>query len=414
MTGLPQGLPLFRREVVERRSNVLYGTTLLPPPRLYSLLSWGAVAMVAGIVAALMGARYTPHIAASGWLVHDPGDAVISSPRAGTVTRIFESDGATVEAGAALIEIQSDRPSSLPISIELQILESLRTEASSLAQQIRTEEALLKSEQRTVQSELLAIDGNLARLADMLALAGRKRAMADAAKDRTADLVGRGLLPRTALESAESETLAARIAVREIEQRQSQETAARLARQARAETLPLLARQQIADLERLASAVAVRLTEAESQRAGVLRAPITARVTRILVSQGQSVTAGTELLTLVPKGARLQAELMIPTRAAGFVSAGMPVRIRYDAFPFQQFGQHPGTVQSVDGAVIGTGQRPGDPAYRVSIAISGQSIRAADGPVPLRAGMTLQADILQQQRRIMDWLVDPLQALRPG
>ncbi len=414
MTGLPEGISLFRREVVERRANVLYGTTLLPPTRLFSALTWGVVALVSGIVVALLTARYTPHVAASGRLVHQPGDALVNSPRAGTVTRLFVADGTPVEAGAALLEIQSDRPSSLPVSIELQVLEGLRAEAASLQQQIGTERVLLESELRAVQWELSGIERNRERLDEVHLLARRKQDMADAALSRASDLAGRGLLPRTAVESAELDALASRIAVREVEQRRSQEHSARLARLARAEALPLLMRQRVAELERQAGAVALRLTEAEGQRVGVLRAPIAGRLARTQVSVGQSVTVGTELLTLIPQDARLQAELMLPTRAAGFVSAGMSVRIRYDAFPFQQYGQQPGTVLGLDGSASESRSSPGNPVYRVAIAIPSESIVAADGPVPLRAGMTLRADILQKPRRVIDWLMDPLHTLRAG
>ena len=43
-------------------------------------------------------------------------------------------------------------------------------------------------------------------------------------------------------------------------------------------------------------------------------------------------------LSIVPDDDVLEAQLLVPARAIGFVAAGQTVHISYDTFPFQQFG----------------------------------------------------------------------------
>ncbi len=92
-------------------------------------------------------------------------------------------------------------------------------------------------------------------------------------------------------------------------------------------------------------------------------------------------------MTLVPAGARLEARLYGPSRAIGFVRPGQRVRLRYEAFPHQKFGQYEGVVQSVSRSTVGPaeltgdgaplpGLVPGEPVYRVTVELAAQTATA--------------------------------------
>jgi len=162
----------------------------------------------------------------------------------------------------------------------------------------------------------------------------------------------------------------------------------------------------------------------------VIRAPADGTVSALVADVGQSVGPGVALANLVPAndhgGAspRLQAELYAPSSAVGFIQAGQTVRLRYQAFPYQRFGHHEGRVLQVSrtplqttelaslplpGALAGSALgQPGEPLYRITVALDAQGVAVDGHTQPLLAGMQLDADVLLERHRLIEWLVEPV------
>jgi membrane fusion protein len=175
----------------------------------------------------------------------------------------------------------------------------------------------------------------------------------------------------------------------------------------------LKAKNQRAAIERNISALDQELTEYESRRHVMIVAPSAGMVTTILSVQGQTITTATPLLSLMPTDAVLEAHLLVPSRAMGFITPKQTVAIRYQAFPYQRFGSAKGHIT----AIAQTPITPNDvvfpvpvhePVYRVTVALATQTITAYGAEIPLQAGMALEADIWLDQRRILEWVFDPL------
>jgi membrane fusion protein len=135
------------------------------------------------------------------------------------------------------------------------------------------------------------------------------------------------------------------------------------------------------------------------------------------VYPGQTVDASRPILTLVPDGAELKAELFVPSRAIGFVEVDQDVRLMIDAFPYQRFGTLQGHVETVSRAAISPGQAFGtvslqEPAYRVTVRLPRQTIPAFGREFPLQPDMTVRADIILEHRSLIEWLFEPLLSLR--
>ncbi|MNE74693.1 Colicin V secretion protein CvaA [compost metagenome] len=150
-------------------------------------------------------------------------------------------------------------------------------------------------------------------------------------------------------------------------------------------------------------------------------APFAGLLTGLNVQTGQQVAPGTLLASLIPQGATLSAYLYATPRQAGFVEPGQQVLMRYAAYPYQKFGMARGRVIEVakspyatqelpphiGSAVQGSGMQ-GQLFYRVTVALDAQSIQVYGQPQPLQAGMLLEADILQDRRRLYEWALEPL------
>ncbi len=89
----------------------------------------------------------------------------------------------------------------------------------------------------------------------------------------------------------------------------------------------------------------------------------------------------------------------------------------YDGFPYQRFGTHAGTIISVSDAAISPGELAAplqiqEPVFLAKVALNKGTITAFGKERPLQADMLLTADIVQAKRSILEWMLDPLYALR--
>ena len=157
----------------------------------------------------------------------------------------------------------------------------------------------------------------------------------------------------------------------------------------------------------------------QANSALLVKAPVSGVVATQIVKPGQAVQAGQPLLSLLPGDGKLEAELLVPSRAIGFIAPGDTVLLRYQAFPYQKFGHQQGRVARISrsalsggelGTLIGNAQQ-GEPYYRITVALAQQAITAYGKPEPLKPGMLLDADVMGEKRRLIEWIFEPLYSL---
>jgi len=140
-----------------------------------------------------------------------------------------------------------------------------------------------------------------------------------------------------------------------------------------------------------------------------------------LATLGQSVVPSQPLAVIQPDGAALQVHLFAPSRAIGFVKPGDPVNLRYQAFPYQKFGQQEGHVRSIARTALSAAelaslnlpqQNQSEPLYRIVVEPRKQVIEIYGGQTPLQAGMMVDAYVLQESRAIYEWMLEPLLSVK--
>ena len=186
-------------------------------------------------------------------------------------------------------------------------------------------------------------------------------------------------------------------------------------------------------IERNRASLDQEASENAARKTMVISAPYAGTITALNLKAGQSVQSGQTLATLVPQAADsdasgpgpLQAQLFAPSRTAGFVRPGQTVYLRYDAYPYQKFGLHQGHITSVSATPFAPSELPPNLAeqlltqagskealYRVNVSLEAQSIQAYGEALPLKAGLTVEADVLQERRKVWEWVLEPVLAAR--
>jgi membrane fusion protein len=193
----------------------------------------------------------------------------------------------------------------------------------------------------------------------------------------------------------------------------------------RSELSSLGFRQQalLSQLDRGLSGLSQERTESEGKRGIEILAPEDGVATAVTGTLGSITDGNKPLVSIVPKNASLVAQIYAPSRAVGFVEPGDKVMLRFQAYPYQKFGHQAGRVVSVSKTALppgeitnfaGTpqgGQGQSEPIYRITVALSKQTVKAYGKSHDLQAGMLLEADVLQDKRRLYEWVLEPLYSL---
>ncbi len=137
------------------------------------------------------------------------------------------------------------------------------------------------------------------------------------------------------------------------------------------------------------------------------------------VSVGSVLTVGQQLITLVPSDAPLEVEADIMGSDDGYVHVGDPVALKFDTFPFTQYGMAYGTVRiisadsftSQDDQRNPTGALPlpsntVQPYYRARVAIDRVALHDVPAGFRLMPGMPVTADIKVGKRTVLAYLLE--------
>lgn len=412
---------LFRPEVVEGRRQAWLGSIQLVRPVPLGVLTLLVVAVAIAVGAFLVEGRYTRKAHVTGYLVPDRGVLRLVPPQAGIVVESHVSEGGAVRQGDVLFVLSVDR-STLGGDAQATVLESLaarRTslrEASRRTEQLRQEEALaLERQAADMRIELAQMDAEAEVVRQQLALKEQDVAQYEAL------MAAENFVSPAHLRTRKAEMLEVRARLQGLSLKRAVHLREMAALEAKRREQPLRMEAAHGEIERELAALAGASAENEAKRTIVIRAPEDGVVAAVLAARGQSVSPGAALASLVPAEARLQAQLFAPSSAVGFVRPQQQVRLRYQAFPYQKFGHHAGRVLHVSRTPLQAAELANlplpealkdapsaEPLYRITVALDRQAVQAYGEAQPLAPGMRLDADVLLDRRRLIEWLFEPL------
>ncbi len=231
------------------------------------------------------------------------------------------------------------------------------------------------------------------------------------------ELTRKGHLPRQQLEQQQDLHLMLQQQLAEVQTLAQSTLQHQIQWQNQLQALPVERQRQLQQLKAERLQFEQQKTELLARGEILLTAPVAGRVTNLVVSQGQQLQGAQVLMQLLPESGFLYAQLLVPTRAFGFIQPGQTTWLRFDAFPYQRFGLYQGKVSQLSKAVL-MAQDPDspvqiqEPVYQVQVKLNQQFIEAYGEQMPLQAGMLLSADIVLEQRSVLSWLLEPLFSLK--
>lgn len=407
--------PLFRPEALDAQRQQWLGAVQLVRPLALSWVTAGLVVIVVATAAFLSLAHYTRKATVGGVLVPDLGLIRLVPAVAGTVVERRVVEGQQVAAGDVLFVVALERVA-LADGAQAAVRRSLDDRRRSLAQAAQAQQALAASRESALDRRLRALDAELAQLDAEAALQAQRLALAEQGLARLRSLQADQFVSAAQTQTKSEEVLGLRATVQGVARQRAALEREKAELEGDRRALPLLASSAVGGLERDLAQAERDAAEQDAEQRVVVRAPQPGTISTVLAEPGQSVSTAAALATLVPQGATLQAQLYAPSSAIGFVRPGQPVRLRFEAFPYQKYGQQPGHVVRVSRTPLAAaelaalsltaGGAGSEPLFRITVALDGPAA------VPVSAGMRLQADVLLERRRLLEWLFEPLLGMR--
>jgi membrane fusion protein len=411
---------LFRPESLHSQRQAWLGSIQVMQPLGLVWLSFGVLATLVAVSTFLFWGEASRKVRLTGVLVPDRGLIRIVPPAAGQLLSSAVQEGQTVRLGQVLFTVQVSSPQ-LNSGSQTGLQQTFDARLRSLDEAARQAVVLSTERQRALDVRSEAAQRELAQLDAQVGLQQQRLALADKALLRLESLGQQAFVSSAQVQAKQEDVLGLRSDLAGLaRQRQALlRDISTLASDRR--EVPLQMAQRQGEIERDRAEIvefAARADAQAAQRQLVVRAPAEGVLTALNANVGQTVSADAALASLTPAGAQLQAQLFAPSSALGFVMPHQAVQLRLQAFPYQKFGLQLGHVLSVAQAPLQAAElanvplaaRPtgNEPVYRVTVALDHQQVQAGGQARALLPGMQLDADVVLERRRLIEWLFEPL------
>ena len=186
----------------------------------------------------------------------------------------------------------------------------------------------------------------------------------------------------------------------------------------------LKGQEQLKELDRQIASLQTEIAQSQSQTQSlqmqidrrVVRSPANGTIFQFPTTKPKAyLQVGQLVAQIAPQGSTLVLKAQIPNQNSGFLQVGMPVKLKFDAYPFQDYGVVPGHLywKSPDSKKVESGQSQVE-VFDLEITLKQTTIQAQNKQIVLAPGQTATAEVVVRQRRIIDFILDPFTQLQKG
>ena len=367
-----------------------------------------------------------------GIVVPAAGSVNISSPNAGTIARVLVVEGETVSAGQPVFELSTARH--LDVGEMTALLDrQLANRKQALQEDLQRLGGVYDEKETSLRAKLANLASELAQASQETALIEQRIQLSRQSLEQYQVLQRSGYFSNQQVRQKQEELIDVETRLSALKRTKIQLEANVIAIKSELSTLKTAQATEKNSKDIALAVVEQEMLENRSRRSSLVISPHDGVVVGVNVQEGQAIVADQAVATLIPSSRSqnyLEVHLYVPSRAVGFLKRGQEVLLRVDAYPYQKFGLQHGTIADIStipfspnelqamisnaltnsNVQAASGYSPNEPMYRIKVQLNQQTIMAYGKPQPLRLGMTLQADIARDSRRVWEWLAEPLLA----
>ncbi len=356
----------------------------------------------------------------------------------GKVSSVKVKEGQQVTIGQPLIEFDTDlmrnELSQAQAKLEGQI--NRKTQLQLAQRQLSLS---LNTQRLQFQAQLAEQQSERNRTEQRISLHGTSETLSRNLLERDSTRAARfreynkmGILPRIQAEDAERVTLETR---QRLEQNQSDRRQAQLELEKQDSTaekirqdgeLALIAiRRQVEESQAEILQVGSEITSLRSQikslelklQQSQLKVPISGTLFELPVQNpGAVLQPGQLVATIAPKGVPLVLRAQMTSRDSGFLKVGLPVKVKLDAFPYQDYGVLAGKIRwiSPDSKRSASAKNSEESVFDIEVELAQNYVQVGDRKILINPGQTANAEVIIRRRHVGDYMLDPFRRLKKG
>ncbi|MBE9180622.1 HlyD family efflux transporter periplasmic adaptor subunit [Oculatella sp. LEGE 06141] len=361
----------------------------------------------------------------------------VDAPVTGTVTALPVREGQTVKAGQVLVELESE-----VVQAELQQaqakLEGALNRVAQLELMKNEQEIAIRSQRLQRQAQQTAQLAQIDQVEQRLQAARRAYSLATDRlnRDRTEvqryeKLLAEGVVPAAELAEIERILDESQHAVNQSQAEIQQAESGIKQQQSNYENVFRTGELTVLESERRIKELQAQILDTQAdiaqtrkqieslqfqQQQRLVKSPSDGTIFSLsLDSAGTFLQPGQAIAQIAPAEANLIFRAQMPSSESGFLRTGLPVKLKFDAYPFQDYGIVSGNLQHIspDSKSIETPQGIIQ-TFELEIVLDQPYIETQNKRVMLSPGQTATAEVIIRQRRIIDFILDPFKKLQKG
>lgn len=408
---------LFRKEALEARKEArnLYGDVLLFLPRSYKKILVLLLVCILSLLLVLIFGSYTRRVAAKGELFSTLGAIPVYLPKPGIVIKYFVKEGEIVKKGAPLFLVSTEVFGMANRGTSTEAINLLNERKDFLNRQLESEKSIYEHRLKNIEYQIRSKQNEMRLIGAQIKEVRKKNELLSASlrryeAARAQEAISEDAMAEKAISAFNSridynerqrlsETLSRDISNLSFEKDKDESEFGKRTLSIKGELLVL--EEQI--------------LAAEYQKGAIIKAPASGKITAIQGVDGSYYDSTKPVSFVVPSQAEIEARLLVPAAAIGFLKKGDVVYVRYSAFPYQHFGQGKGIIYSIsenslmpDDIALGSKLSLTEPMYLVKVQLERQFVSGNGKRYALKSGLAIDSDIMVERHRIYQWLVRPI------
>ncbi|MBW4656502.1 MAG: HlyD family efflux transporter periplasmic adaptor subunit [Kaiparowitsia implicata GSE-PSE-MK54-09C] len=361
----------------------------------------------------------------------------VDAPVTGTVTALRVREGQTVKAGQVLVELESE-----VVQAELQQaqakLEGALNRLAQLELMKNEQEIAIRSQRLQSQAQQTAQLAQIDQVEQRLHASRRAHSLATDRLNRDRievqryeTLLAEGVVPAAKLAEIERMLDESQQAVNQSQAEIQQAESGIKQQQSNYDNVVRTGELTVLESERRIKELQAQILDTQAdiaqtqkqieslqfqQQQRLVKSPSDGTIFSLsLDSAGTFLQPGQAIAQIAPAEAKLIFQAQMPSSESGFLRTGLPVKLKFDAYPFQDYGIISGNLQHIspDSKSIETPQGIIQ-TFELEIALDQSYIQTQNKRVMLSPGQTATAEVIIRQRRIIDFILDPFKKLQKG
>lgn len=414
--------PFFRPEVLQAKQNQWTGKVLLTRPFSFVFFTWCAIGVAACIVAFLFWGSYTNKTTVEGQLLPTSGVVRVYPTEIGIIAERFVEEGSLVQAGDPLFRLATPRFGNQG-NVQAQLVVEAKLKKILAEQELARQKRIQQNETDSLKNTIVRLENQIAHIKQQIISQNRRIQLAEQILQKYRHLAQQDAVSQQEMLVQETDVLEQKSRLGNLKREEDTLIRELNEQNIALKNLPERHQTEISQLSRDITQMNQEILDFDVKSEQIIRASKSGYVSAMNVEVGQQVSPNQLLLGIVPEQTELLANLYVPSRTVGFVKPHDKVVLRYQAFPYQKFGHANGKIVSVAKTALGKQELSGlglifsdinslnEPAYLVKVKLNKQTVLAYGKEKNLQIGMILEADILHENKKLYEWVLDPLYSI---